>query len=214
MLDMGQFRQYRTMEPEFLRTCKQIYLEAVPILYSRNVFSFNDPTLMSRLMAQIGDMNMKLIRSLEIYIPPRADKGLWLDLLRLLPQTTTGLKSIKVRWWGEGIEKPWERGLGKDVDFAQALAGLSQLGLDKLRIEGYYAKKWPAYFRDKFGAGVVEHQDGHTRPSSDNDEDWLRKLNQESLEDFNKYQDGTESLDPWKEQPTSSVPLWARAWGI
>ena len=54
MLDFIQARQYWTMEPAVLRTCKQIYLEAVPILYSRNVFRFNHLDLMLRLMIQIG----------------------------------------------------------------------------------------------------------------------------------------------------------------
>lgn len=201
ILDFIQARQYRTMEPAVLQACKQIYLEAVPILYSRNVFRFNHPDLMLRLMAQIGHTNMKLIQSLDIYVPPNADKGSWLHLLRILPEATPGLKSVVVRWWGEGVDKPWERSLGKDIlAFAQALTGLSKVGVEKLRIEGYYAKPWPAYFRDKFGARVqIEDEDGRPRPPQDDDDDWMRKLNEDSLEDFRKYQDGTELLNPWEE---------------
>jgi hypothetical protein len=72
---------------------------------------------------------------------------------------------------------PWQRGLGKDIAFAQALAGLSKVGLEKLLIEGLYAKPWPAYFRDKFGAGVVEEEDGPWRRYEDlnHDEDWIRR---------------------------------------
>jgi hypothetical protein len=219
LLDFIQARQYRTMEPAVLQTCKQIYREAVPILYSRNVFRFNDPDLMLRLMVQIGYTNTKLIRSLDIYIPPRADKGSWLNLLHVLPKATTGLKSIVVRWCGEVVEKPWERSLGKDIAFAQALAGLSKVGVDKLRIEGYYAKPWPAYFRDKFGAGVVEDEDGRARPSKDDDDDWMRKLNEDALEDFRKYQNGTELLNPWEEEageaanPISTAPIQP-AWSM
>jgi hypothetical protein len=117
-------------------------------------------------------------------------------------------------WWGEGVENPWERGLGKDIAFAQALAGLSKVDVVKLRIEGYYAKPWPAYFRDKFGAGVVEDEDGRPYPSKDDDDDnWRRKLNEDALEDFRKYQNGTELLNPWEEEageatnPISTAPI-------
>jgi hypothetical protein len=191
-------RKYRTMEPAVLQLCKQIYLEAVPILYSRNVFRFQHPDLMFRLMLQIRRTNMRLIRSLEIYVPSGADKDSWLNLFRVLPEATTGLKSVVVRWWGEGVERTWERSLGKDIAFAQALAGLSKVGVEKLRIEGYYAKPWPAYFRDQFGARVVEDEDGRPRPPKDDDDDWMRNLNKDTLEDFRKYQDGTELLNPWE----------------
>ncbi|KZZ93846.1 hypothetical protein AAL_05562 [Moelleriella libera RCEF 2490] len=188
------------MEPAVLQTCKQIYLEAVPTIYSRNVFRFNHPDLMLRLMTQIGHTNMKLIRSLNIHVPPRADKGSWLYLLRVLPEATTGLRSVVVRWWGEGLDNPWEGSLGKDIAFAQAVAGLSKLGVERLRIEGYYAKPWPAYFRDKFGAQVVEAEDGRPHTPKEDDDDWQRKLNEDNLEDFRNYQDGTDLLNPWEEE--------------
>ncbi|KAI8954980.1 hypothetical protein F4801DRAFT_415847 [Xylaria longipes] len=201
MLDFIQARQYRTMDPAVLQTCKQIYLEAVPTLYSRNVFSSNDPDLILRLMVQIGHTNMKLIRSLNIYLPPNTDKGSWLSLLHILPKATTGLKSVVVRWWGEGKVKRWERSLGKDIAFAQALARLlSEVGVEKLRLEGYYAKPWPAYFRDKLGARVVEDEDGRPRPPRDDDNDLTRKMNEDALEYFRQYQDGTELLNPWEEE--------------
>ncbi len=205
MLDFIQARQYRTMEPAVLQTCKQIYLEAVPILYSRNVFRFNHPDLMLRLMVQIGHTNKKLIQSLDIYVPPDADKGSWLNLLRILPEATTGLKSVVVRWWGEGVDGPRGRSLGKDIAFARALAGLSKVGVMKLRIEGYYAKPWPAYFRDKFEARVVEDEDGRPRPPKDDDDDWMRKLNEGTLKDFRRYQNGTELLNPWEEEASDAA---------
>ncbi|KAK3292621.1 uncharacterized protein B0H64DRAFT_407181 [Chaetomium fimeti] len=200
LLDSIKDRQYRTMDPAVLQACKQVYSEAVPILYSRNVFRFNDPHLMFRLMVQIGDTNTKLIRSLDIYVPPDADRDSWLNLLHVLPTATTALKTVVMSWWGEGDDKLCERlSLGKDVAFAQALAGLSTLGLEKLKIEGYYAQSWPAYFRDKFGARVVEAEEGRPRPPRDDDDDWMRELNKRSLEDFRKYQEGTELLNPWEE---------------
>ncbi|GAW20556.1 hypothetical protein ANO14919_100640 [Xylariales sp. No.14919] len=198
LLGFIQARQYRTMEPAILQTCKQIYFEAVPILYSRNVFSFNHPDLLLRLLVQIGHTNMKLIQSLDIYVPPNADKGSWLNLFHVLSKATTGLKSVVVSWWGSGVVR-MERSLGKDIAFAQALARLPEVGVERLRIAGYYAKPWPAYFRDKFGAHVVEDEDGRRRLPRDDDDDWLRKLNEENLEDFRKYQKGTDLLNPWED---------------
>ncbi|KAI0105692.1 hypothetical protein GGR51DRAFT_548941 [Nemania sp. FL0031] len=200
--------RYRTIGLAILQTCKQIYREAVPILYSRNVFQFLDPDLMLRLMDQIGPTNTKLIRSLDIIVPPNADKDSWLNLFYILPKATTGLKSVVVKWWGEGEYEPnWEKDPGMDVAFAQALARLSTVGLEKLRIEGHYAKPWPAYFRDRFGARVVEAEDGCPRPPRDDDDDWMRELAAEILEDFRKYQDGTDLLNPWEEEASDAAFL-------
>jgi hypothetical protein len=90
LLDSVQDRQYRTMEPAALQACKQIYLEAVPILYSRNVFRFHHPDLMLRLMVQIGYTNTKLIQSLDIYIPPRTDKGSGFESIPRPPRSHCG----------------------------------------------------------------------------------------------------------------------------
>jgi hypothetical protein len=45
-----------------------------------------------------------------------------------------------------------ERGLSGNLDFVRAL-GMIQ-GLDKLAIEGYYAKNWPAYLEETMGVQV------------------------------------------------------------
>ncbi|KAI0389585.1 hypothetical protein F5Y17DRAFT_448480 [Xylariaceae sp. FL0594] len=132
LLSSIQAPQYRTMEPAILRTCKQIYHEAIPILYSRNVFSINSPGLLLQLMARIGPTNTRLIRSLDIHIPALligADKTPWLDLFHILPNTATGLGSVVVYWWGDVS-------VGKDFASAQALAKLRDLPLTELRFEG------------------------------------------------------------------------------
>lgn len=151
-------------------------------------------------MGQMRTSNTKLIRSLDLVISPGADKYSWLNLLHSLPTSTTGLKRLTVCWWGEGRRlqtPPWEEletwSLGKDIAFAQAIAGLSNLRLEKVRIEGYYAKPWPAYFRDKLGAGVVEAVGGRRRAFRD-DVDRFHE------EDFKIFQRGTELLNPWEEQ--------------
>lgn len=62
--------------------------------------------------------------------------------------------SLAVRW--NYVVSEFD--LGKDVAFAEAVAGLSKLDLEKLRMEGNYDDLWPAYFREKFGTQVVESQ--------------------------------------------------------
>lgn len=57
-----------------------------------------------------------------------------------------------------GASPRWNEDLGKDIAIAQALAGLSKLGLKRLMLYGCYEKHWQAYFRDKFGAGVANAQ--------------------------------------------------------
>ncbi|KAI1130666.1 hypothetical protein F5Y10DRAFT_263007 [Nemania abortiva] len=195
-LDVRLHLQKRTIDSVVLQTCKQIYHEAVPILYSRNIFHFHNPNLMLELMEEIRYMNIGLIRSLNIYVPQIADQHLWLTLFYALSQTAVDLKSVVVRW-GKGSGTSYQN-LGKDIALAQALARLSRLGVEKLRIEGYYAKPWPAYFRDKFGARVVEDEDGCPYPPRDNNDDRKRKLNEDTLEGFRKYQNGTDSLNPWE----------------
>jgi hypothetical protein len=77
------------------------------------------------------------------------------------------------------------------------------LGVEKLRIKGYYAKPWPAYFRDKFGVRVVGGGGGRLRLSK-GDDGWVRKLNKGTLEDFRRYQNGTDLLDLWEEEAGDS----------
>jgi hypothetical protein len=45
-----------------LHTCRQIYHEANPILYSKNRFEFKDPKKALRFTEQIGPVNLKLIK--------------------------------------------------------------------------------------------------------------------------------------------------------
>jgi hypothetical protein len=72
----------------------------------------------------------------------------WPRILRVLAQESTGLRSIKLGW-GANCDFPWhvergakKRGLSDNLDFVSLLGNIQ--GLEKLVIEGYYAKNWPA----------------------------------------------------------------------
>lgn len=93
MLDFIQARQYRTMEPAALQTCKQIYLEAVPILYSGNVFRFNHPDLMLRLIVQSGYTNEHEADSFSRYLhTPERRQGFLVEFTPYPPRSHYGYK--------------------------------------------------------------------------------------------------------------------------
>jgi hypothetical protein len=81
----------------------------------------------------------------------------------------------------------------------------SRLWLEKLVIEGYYAKNWPAYLEERMGV-QVRAICGHCRQERElkegdlNDEELsVEKLileTNEGLQTFREYQQGTEDLIP------------------
>jgi hypothetical protein len=203
------FRQERTMDPRILQTCKQIYNEANPILYAQNVFAISEPEQMFRLIVQIGLVNLKLVRTLDIWVPWMAKLSSWVQLLCTLAEAASGLRYIKLGWGAES-EFPWrfrrgarERGLGDDLDFVRALGKIQ--GLEKLVISGYYAKHWPAYL-ERTGMRVRAIH-GHCLEESElkeedmddeelENETFIREINERELQSFMKYQQGTEDLIP------------------
>jgi hypothetical protein len=209
LLNMIQAPQYRTMEPGILRTCKQIYHEANPILYSQNVFAISEPEQMFQFIVQVGLVNFKLVKTLHIWVPWMAKLAPWLQLLYILAEEASGLRSIKLGW-GANCDLRWhlergakERGLGDSLDFVRALGKIQ--GLEKLVIEGYYAKNWPVYLEGRIGVRVRaicghcrEERELGERELNDEeleDEKFIREMN-EKLQTFKDYQQGTEDLIP------------------
>jgi len=133
------------MEPGILQMCKQIYHEANPVLYSQNVFAISEPEQMFRLIVQIGLVNLKLVKTLHIWVPWMAELFPWLQLLYILAEEASGLRCIELGW-GADSEFSWqlrrgarERGLGDNLEFVRALGKIQTL--EKLVISGFYAKK-------------------------------------------------------------------------
>lgn len=180
LLHMIQALQYDTMEPDILRTCKQIYHEANSRLYSQNVFSFIEPERMLGLIAQIGWENLKLVKSIDFWVPFSAELSSWLQLLHILAENSSGLRRIDLGWGAvlqEGFQS--ERGLGDNLDFVRALGKIQ--GLEKLVIRGYYAKNWPAYLNAKMG-GRVEAICGlpYRNGPFEGDEECVREQNEDN----------------------------------
>jgi hypothetical protein len=191
------------MEPAILRTYWQIHREAIPVIYS-NVFNFRQPDQMFRFMTQIGPKNLIWVRSLDMWIPWKAEISPWLTLLNALSQETVTLKYIRVAW-NSNHEFPWklkrgavERGLGDDVLFIRALARIQ--GLEKIHIRGHYTKHWPSYLMAKISAHVqAECGLEYYEPGPDDDPrtiQWIQDMNERNLRIFREYQRGTEDLIP------------------
>jgi len=203
LLHMGQFRQYRTMEPGILQTCKQIYHKANSILYSQNVFAISEPKEMFRLIEQIGLVNLKLIKTLRIWVPWMAKLSPWLQLLYILADEASGLRCIELGW-GVNSDIPGARGLGDNLDFVRALGKIR--GLEKLAIKGYYAKRWPAYLEERMGVRVqaipghyredLELKDGDLNNEELKFEKVMLEMNKKELQMFKEYQQETEDLIP------------------
>lgn len=210
LLFMNPAPRYRTMEPGILRTCKQVYREANPILYSQNAFAISHPKQMFRLVGQIGPVNVKLVKTLQIWVPWGSDLAPWLQLLHFLAEEATGLRSLELGWGANCASLPHlerganERGLGDNLDFVRTLGNIR--GLEELVIEGYYAKNWPAYLERRLGMRVRAIC-GHCREEQELREGDLsifdlkvkklkRKMAEKDLQAFREYQQGTEDLIP------------------
>lgn len=190
------------LKPAILQTCKQVYEEAIPILYSRNVFRFNMPAVISSFLTKIGATNIKLLKFMHIFVRLDAEILPWLEILDTLSEKGTGLRCINLGWGSQyyffslGETKTEKRGLGDNLLFVRALAKFTQL--EKLHIFGFYAKHWPSYLREKTGAQV--HAEGCCLPEfssyGDEEKSCIRGLNEELLQLFEVYQKETEDLIP------------------
>jgi hypothetical protein len=153
---------------------------------------------MFRFIGQIGLVNVKLVKTLHIWVPWMADLAPWLQLLTLLAKEAIGLRSIKFGW-GANCESSWhleqERGLGDNLDFVRTLGKIQ--GLEKLVIEGFYAKNWPGFLERKMAVRVraICVQE-YLNSEGSEDEEFIQKLNETNLKQFREYQQGTESLIP------------------
>ena len=56
------------MELGILQACKQVYHEGKSVFYSQNVYAISELKQMSHLVMQIGLVNLKLIRKLQIIV--------------------------------------------------------------------------------------------------------------------------------------------------
>lgn len=134
-----------------------------------------------------------------------AELSPWLQLLNILAAEASGLRCIELGW-GASFDIVWSRGLGDNLDFVRALGKIQKL--EKLVIEGYYAKNWPAYLEEKMDVRLqaicgLPLREGREESERDTDDEkqlkWektRREMNEKNLQRFREYQQGTEDLVP------------------
>jgi hypothetical protein len=189
-LETVQASQYRTMEPRILGMCKQVYNEAVSILYSENAFLISNPESIFQLHAEIRRENFQMIKSLYLFIPYQAELNPWLDFLSLLALEAHGLRFLEITWdaMTNFLWLGFRKGLGNNSHFVRALAEIR--GLDGLVIKGFYPINWPSYLEREMGIPVKAHC-GRDLNSTDDTGDL-----EDELDSFEKYQFGTQDLIP------------------
>ncbi|KAK2734197.1 hypothetical protein FQN57_001851 [Myotisia sp. PD_48] len=189
--------KYTKIVPAVLQTCRQIYSEAIPILYSSNRFRFVGTTTASTFLVQIGPTNVKLLKSLSLGILPMSKVPVsdWLNLLDALVTKATGLRSLEVVWVQAG-PPTWRldgtHGThGDNVLFVHALAKFRHL--KELKIRGWYAKHWPSFLSEKLPGVQVVAVPGHSRAN-----------NGRPGINFEVLQRATEHLDPREYDPNDT----------
>jgi len=190
----------RMVYPALLRSCKTIYNEASPILYSKNTFYVDNPKTTIMFLHQIGSVNTMRLRTLDIWVT-WGSPGPWIELFAMLSQRATGLRNVIITWGGSWKSAPEQiRGLGDNLEFVRALSKIR--GLEKLEMSGYYAKAWPAFLEESMGVRVIA-KTGHyfefgegPKDESSEEEKVAREYNEKEVRLFRNYQQGTEDLIP------------------
>ena len=191
------------IEPGIAQTCKQIHHESNTILYSQNVFLSEAPDMMLAFLRRVGLANVKLIKSLRLWVSHRAKLAPWLQLLTLLAKDATGLRYVEIVWSAapdDPLSLPQraiDRGLGDNLDFVRALGKIQ--GLDNLIIKGCYAKNWPAYLERTMAVQVravsIEEQCEDMKEMALGHESF-REIVERATREFRNFQEGTEDLIP------------------
>ncbi|RDW86532.1 uncharacterized protein DSM5745_03174 [Aspergillus mulundensis] len=204
-LDVGvQILANRYIQAAIVRTCKQVYCEAVPILYGANAFSTMTVTPITR----IGAANFEMIRDLDISIESGFSLDFLMQLLSTLSTDAKALRKFSITWEArEFCAGSASRGLGDNLEVVRALAKIKQL--DKLLISGYYAKPWLAYLRREMGPAGVEvfEEPGDLPPvfiiemimkefGREEGKYKLEEFQKCELHNFREWQKGTEDLLP------------------
>lgn len=136
-----------------------------PAFYNENVFTISDPTSGIVWLDKIGTDNIKYLAKLRIFVHAVYERGIfppgdifcrqpsgppWCKLFQRLAADGTGLRDIYIFWDSEPTFGHF--GGGTDVEVVRALAEIR--GLQKLEIDGYFAKEWPTYLQEKTGLTV------------------------------------------------------------
>ena len=86
----------RKVRLELLRTCRQIFQEANPILWPSNTFSFDDPDSLKHFMANINHVQRQLLSKIRFHMDFSTDheKRKW-DITLIRAPLVASLKNLK-----------------------------------------------------------------------------------------------------------------------
>lgn len=163
MFDLGSRKSFTSVDPTILRTCKQVHLEAEPFLYSENTFHLLDVRdAPENPFAKLAYIAPK-IQSLDICAENARDLPVWLSFLGVVKDMMTRLRFLSITFGGENT---WASGyrLGRSLYLVRAVSKIE--GLEKLTLEGFYGKNWPAFLRARMSCEVVDYV-GYQRQHSD-----------------------------------------------
>ncbi|KAI9645004.1 hypothetical protein NHQ30_007041 [Ciborinia camelliae] len=186
------------LDARILRTCKQIYDEANPILYSRIKFNVKFPTQGILFLNQITGKNLKLIERFRLVVWKSGyPKDTALEILKILADNGGGLRELELMW---EANEHHENCPGKDVEFIRKIVPLITKiqGLKIMVIAGFYGKNWPAYLDRELKPKEVEVRcfPGHYEAVKYPTEEEEKKSYEDQLELLKKFQEGTEDLFP------------------
>ncbi|KAJ7233095.1 hypothetical protein C8J57DRAFT_170241 [Mycena rebaudengoi] len=140
--DLGAPRQTDMLPVALLRACRQVYVEALPILHQRNTFYFNAKDFRPAILGALGEYSFGNIRSVHL---TRCSFRIWLgrSVFSLLPRM--GLRSLTI----EFQEDEWMAMLYADTPQADCSLD-SQWCQDLLSLPKL--QRFDVIFKDSFGA--------------------------------------------------------------
>jgi hypothetical protein len=190
-----------------LKVCKQVHHEALPVLYSHNMFQMKGHNELKGRISRFSEAYIGLIRVLDIELPWNDDVIGWLGFFETLACRASGLKVLRV-WWTirpeSSLPREGGRGLGCDLGLVWALSRIS--GLKMLVLGGYYAKEWPNYLRTSMTCCIVTQDDIYGKevevlaqdPTPGNVQQLQAKADRHRTwrRNIMEYQQGTENIIP------------------
>ena len=92
--DVSMSKVLSLVYPTILLSCKQIYIEAAPILYANNAFEFSGSDKASAWINSLRSEHAELVRDITIWLPDRKDA---LRKLKRVMKTANGLRRLHLR---------------------------------------------------------------------------------------------------------------------
>lgn len=161
---------------ELLLTCHQIHAEASTVLYSGNIFGFDDPKSLLAFLKQIGQINNSHIKSLHIIVPWNQERWLFWpsELLLKLGSGCRNLRNVDLtlkqtpeyiiqesrsgglgsHWWQEDTNA-MITGRRMSLEFNLQLALAKLPGLEKVTVWGTCSEGWLDQLKEKLGLSVT-----------------------------------------------------------